>query len=463
MIDRIQKFVEQQRMIEKGDHVIVGVSGGADSVCLLRVLCELRPAYDLKLTVLHVEHGIRGEDSVKDMMFVKRLCASLEIECHCLQYDIPEMAKTQGLSEEEMGRNVRYEAFHTLGQEIGATKIAVAHHGDDVAETMLFFLCRGTGIAGLCPIRPIRGKIIRPLLCVTREEIEAYLAAVGQDYCVDITNFDTDYTRNKLRHKVIPVLKEVNSQSVQHFGKTAQNIMEAQEVLEKEVGRSYKDTVEVRENGFLIKENIEKELSYVKKQVVKQVLSEVAESSKDITTLHIEGVIGLFQLQVGRRIDLPYQMFGIRTYEGVQIRKKEENSAAEELWQSVVVPGKTFLPNGRVIETKICDKTAIKSENLGKTYTKWMDYDIIKNDLCIRQAQPEDYMVIDACGNRKKIKKLFVDEKIPRENRNNQMILASGSQVFWVVGVRMSEDAKVTPSTKRMIEITIYEGDITHE
>ena len=459
MIDRIQNFMEKQHMLQNGDHVLVGVSGGADSVCLLRVLKAMSERMELEITALHVEHGIRGEASLQDMRFVKELCKKLSVDCECQGFDIPKMAKEEGCSEEEMGRIMRYKTFDEVANRIHADKIAVAHHGDDLVETMLFFLCRGTGVAGLTPIWPVRGKIIRPLLCVTREEIEGYLEEIKQPYCVDATNFDTDYTRNKIRHQVIPVLKQVNSQSVQHFFNTANSVFMAQQVLEKEKSRVWQEYVR-EEKGLMIKESLMKELPYLVMEVIRQAMSEVAGSRKDISMVHVEAMEQLFSSQAGKKIDLPYGMEAHRDYQGITLKKKGTRSQEEKvLMDKLVIPGETILKDGRKVVTRIIRHEDIKSEIPRKKYTKWMDYDIINDDLYFRQMRPDDYMVIDTHGNKKKIKKLFVDERVPKEKRQEEIILASKNRVFWVAGVRMSEDVKVTASTKKIIEIRIYEGE----
>ena len=178
MQKKIQIFMEQYHMIENGDHVVAGVSGGADSVCLLRVLCELRECMGFSLSAVHVEHGIRGAESLSDAAFVRELCAALEVPLLSFSVDAPGRAGARHQSLEEAARDLRYESFYAACRQLGANRLAVAHHGDDCAETLLFHLSRGTGIRGLCGIVPVRkleqveATLIRPLLCLTREEIE---------------------------------------------------------------------------------------------------------------------------------------------------------------------------------------------------------------------------------------------------------------------------------------------------
>ncbi|MGN0169396.1 MAG: tRNA lysidine(34) synthetase TilS [Lachnospiraceae bacterium] len=472
MIDKIQEFMEQYGMIQSGDHVLVGVSGGADSLCLLYLLQELTRIWKFKISVLHVEHGIRGEDSVKDMEFVQKICRDLEIPCRIRHFDVPSIAKKKGLSEEEAGRQVRYQAFEEEAAVIGANKIAVAHHANDLAETMLFFLCRGTGLSGLTPMQPVRGNILRPLLCVSREEIEEYLEQKGLEYCKDVTNLDTDYARNKIRHEVMPVLEQINPKAVEHFLQTARIVNRAEQVLAEQVQHAYLRYVEQRKAGLLLKQELEGEkFDYLVCEVIRKAMETLSESRKDISRLHVEQVQKLFQLQVGRSINLPYGIKARRTYEGVWLESVLFSGEEEEKGQNrvpvsepVKVPGTTLLEDGSCFQCRLLEENHRAEGIPTKQYTKWMDYDIIKDNFSVRRPEAEDYIVIDDRGSRKKLKKLFTDEKIPREKRGQIPVLARGDHVFWAVGVRMGEDVKITAATRQVVEISFYqEGERTDE
>lgn len=231
---KVENFIIKEQMIEKEDRILLGVSGGADSVCLLCLLQELSKRMGFSLGVLHIEHGIRGEESLRDADFVRRLCREKGLPFEQRSYDVPKLAKEEGLSEEEAGRKVRYAAFSEKMEKEGYQKTAVAHNLNDNAETMLFHLARGSALAGLSGIPAVRGRIIRPLLCLERREIEAYLAAIGQDYCQDRTNQELIYSRNRIRHQILPELEEINPKAVEHMGKTAAFIGEADLYLTRE-------------------------------------------------------------------------------------------------------------------------------------------------------------------------------------------------------------------------------------
>ena len=222
LVKNVYETIMASGMICQGDSVVVGVSGGADSVCLLSVLKNLQMSMALQLTAVHIHHGLRGEAADRDRDFVTALCEDMQIPCVCFQADIRAMAREQHLSEEEAGRKFRYDCFEEVRQERQASKIAVAHHRDDLAETVLLNLFRGSGLKGLSGIPMMRGCIVRPLLDVGRADIEAYLGRQGMSYRNDATNFETEYTRNRIRLNILPYVTEhINQAAVSHIAETA--------------------------------------------------------------------------------------------------------------------------------------------------------------------------------------------------------------------------------------------------
>src|SRR5699024_2969941 len=232
MINKVGSYICENDMLKMGDRIVIGVSGGADSVCLFYVFLDLVKKYNLELFVVHVNHGIRGQEADKDEAFVKSLCKEHRVSFISVKKDVPKIAKLEGLSEEEAGRNVRYEAFYQCYLENACNKIAVAHNKNDNAETILFHLFRGSGIKGLSGIPPKRDSIIRPLLCVEREEIERYLEKKKIPYIIDRSNLEEDYTRNKIRHKVLSYAKdEINYGAVANITNSAAMLTEIQDFL----------------------------------------------------------------------------------------------------------------------------------------------------------------------------------------------------------------------------------------
>lgn len=452
----IQDFIRANQMIEAGDHLIAGVSGGADSMCLLLVLLQLREVFGHQVSVVHVEHGIRGEEAKRDAEFVRSFCERRSIKCHICHRNVPEYARMYGMSEEEAGRAVRYEAFREEkkkypGQNV---KIAVAHHLQDHAETMLFHLVRGTGIRGMAAIAPVCGDVIRPLLHTGRVEIEAYLASAGQDYCVDATNDLDRYSRNKIRHQVLPALYAVNSHAAEHMYQTARQLQEVGDYLEKQAAAAQEACCRFTADAVCI----EKELFFrldpvIQSQMLHRILGILAGSRKDLTREHVHRIRELFDKQNGRQVKLPYKMEAVRVYSGVEIHsnknvKNADNGTADD--RDHLEKQFSF----RIIE----DISEHMSQISKKKYTKCFDYDKIKHGFCVRSRRPGDYLVIDVSGSRQKLKKYLVNEKVPAKERERLLLLADGAHIMWVVGYRISSYYKVDEHTRKILEVTFCGG-----
>ena len=464
-------------MLTCGDRVIAGVSGGVDSVCLFLMLLELRKKIGFDLIAVHVHHGLRGEAADQDQQFVEALCEQHRIPLEIFRVNLESIAKKRKQSLEEAGRMVRREAFDSVCQKYGGNKIALAHHQNDNAETLLWNLSRGTGLDGLGGIRPVNGKFIRPLLCMNRKEIEEYLAKRKQSYCIDETNAETDYTRNKLRHLVLPILEEqVNSAVVRHMNETMEQIWELQEYMQEQVEAAYQECVQEHfEKACWIQiqqKSFETFPELIKKMVIRKGMEQVGGKKRDLSHKHVDVMMELMNKQVGRTLDLPYEMHAKRNYEGIRLEKQRTYSFGEEKKAEIMqecmselnIPGETILADRNL---KLRCKILEKPKNLSikdipqKIYTKWFDYGIIKSSLYIRTRQAGDTIVIDEKGHQKKLKNWFVDEKIPKEVRDSQLLLAENNEILWVLGHRMSQAYQVKQSTKWILQIEVetYKSD----
>ena len=475
---RVEEFIQKYHMITRGDRVIAGVSGGADSVCLFFVLLELREKLGFDLVAVHVHHGLRGESADRDEEFVRALCNQQQIPLEVFRVNLESIAKKRKQSLEEAGRVVRREAFDSVCQKYGGNKIALAHHQNDNAETLLWNLARGSGLDGLGGIRPVNGRFIRPLLCMNRKEIEGYLAKRQQAYCTDETNAETEYTRNKLRHLILPVLEEqVNSAAIRHMNETMEQVWELQEYMQEQAENAYEKCVEEQlhkdDCQVQIRQSIFDEFpDLIKKMVIRKGMERVSGHKKDLGHIHVDVILDLMNKQVGRSLNLPYEMCAERNYEGIRLEKRRDGLAEErkscnksqEKPMKLKIPGEIFLTDHNLtIRCKIFEKSKDFSmeEIPQKIYTKWFDYDIIKSSLYIRTRQTGDNIIIDEKGHQKKLKNWFVDEKIPRESRDSQLLIAEGSQIVWILGHRMSSAYQVKQSTKRILqmEVETYKSD----
>lgn len=475
MIEEVLRGIEEKKLIQAGDFVLVGVSGGADSVCLLLLLLEYRRELAFSIQVVHVEHGIRGAESLEDARFVENLCGRLQVPCRTYNVDVPAYAKEHHMGLEEAARELRYDCFCRAAEEADApaAKIALAHHADDNAETMLFQMVRGSGVRGLAGMRVKRelGKnltLIRPLLNVTRCGIEEYLHARGESYRIDATNRDTDYSRNRIRHEVLPQLAQVNRQAVMHMAQSAGQLAELADYLDEEASRIAMHTCVKEKDACLIRfELFEKYPAVLQREVLYLVIGRMAGSRKDIGSVHIEEVKKLAALQVGRRISLPYELVAERVYEGIRIRgRRTGENRAVRAYEIVLEEldrqreGEWYvlsLPDGQ-LRMRVRDFCGETQEIHKKTYTKLLNYDKIKYNLQVRRRAGGDYLTIDEAGHKKKLREYFIEEKVPRERRDETWLLTAGDHVIWVVGGRISADYKIGPNTKKILEVQMSGG-----
>lgn len=456
---QVKQYIEANGLIGAGDVVLAGVSGGADSMCLLELLRACREKIDFALHVIHVEHGIRGEASMADAQHVADYCKNREIPCEVVHVDACMYAAQHGYSLEEAARLLRYEAFERVAQALeqsgglrgGQVRIAVAHHREDQAETVLWQMIRGSDLRGIGGIRPRRGRIIRPLLEVGRGQIEAYLTGRGVCWCEDATNADTAYTRNRLRQEVFPVLEQLNAQAVRHLCESAARLQEAEDYLAQQTQAVYEKAALERQSGeVLVLEQIRQEPPMMQRRVLYYALERCAGQAKDLQAKHIAALLELLDHQVGHRLSLPYGVEAWRDYKGVALTRRQQDEP-DDIGGSM---------RGRV-QMEIIDY-APEVEISKKKYTKCFDYDKIEHHVQIRKRQRGDYLTIDAAGHRQKLKSYLVNEKIPRQEREKLWLLADGSHIMWVIGHRVSDYYKVDTHTRRILKVQ-YSGGKENE
>ena len=460
LTEKVWNYIKQHKMIENGDTVVVGVSGGADSVCLLFMLKEMQKNLSFSIQAVHIEHGIRGEDSRKDAEFVKSLCENLLIPFRIVETDVPAVARERKLSLEEAGRLVRYQAFEEEAKGFLAAKVAVAHHMNDQAETVLFHMIRGSKMKGLGGMLPVRGHIIRPLLCIKREEIEQYLSEKNINYCTDATNEELIYSRNVMRNRVIPVLEEIQGSAVEHIAQAAKELREAEDYLKHQAEKVSAEAVQKVTGGYTVRiDSLFKEEPIVRRYIIKALLHELFLEWKDITQIHIEEILALCEKSTGKEVYLPGQMMAVRLKESLFIGtyNKKQEEISEFLERPVNLEGRTELGNGNFLLCSVFKRE--KVEDIPQNaYTKWFDYDKIKNGLFVRTRRPQDYLCVNRELGRQKLKDYYINQKIPKEERGRLLLLAVEHQVVWVIGHRISEQFKITDETTRILKVQIIGG-----
>lgn len=448
MVRKVYDYIEQNRLLENMDTIVVGVSGGADSVCLLSLLCEYSNKHPLNLIAAHVHHGLR-DNADGDEEFVKNLCGELQVPLRILHIDAAKEAQALGISVEEAGRVKRYEFFNELAEEAGEkTRIAVAHHRDDLCETMLFQLFRGSGIHGLRGILPLSGNIIRPLLCVSKDEIRTFLLERGITWREDESNDEDIYARNRIRHEILPLAEQICSGAAEHMAKSAVRFRELEDYLDAECDRLEDDVIsrEIAKDGKLTGILLKNSLFALPKaicgELILRSLCRIAGRKRDIGSVQVEAVEELYLSEKGKERLFIYGIQAKKDYDGIRLNLSDAVCDTEEEVSICLI--------SEVLE-------GVDLENPPKTEDrKWFDYDLVGDDVVLRRPADGDYLYVKKDG-RKQIKDYCKDEKIPETERKNLLVAAKESLVLWIIGRRMGEFGKVSENTKRVLQLSIKE------
>ena len=412
---------------------------------------------------------------MRDAKFGEIFCREQGIECVTYPVHVPEYARAQRIGEEEAARLLRYEVFRKEAAKFPGSRIALAHHMEDNAETLLFQMTRGSGIDGMCGIRPVRcdedeTTYIRPLLCVSRQEIELELERRGQLYCTDRTNANLAYSRNRIRHIVLPALKEINTRAVSHLNQTAERMGELRDYIDAQLAETWPRVALEESQSVVLSVTELKVLPHILQiRIVHRALALVAGAKRDIEAGHLESVLELMGRQTGRCVDLPYEMKAQRSYDTIRIVRnmnpKEdagiEVRISEAMLSEMVTTGLSQCVTIEDTDMRFLMRIFPFEGNLSeiprKIYTKWFDYDKIKFGFSIRTRRNQDYFVMDAEGHRQKLADYFINQKIPAEERKHTLLVANGAEILWIVGGRMGRGAQLGNTSRMILELT-YEG-----
>lgn len=482
MREKVRSFMEQYHMTAPGDLIIAGVSGGADSVCLLLVLSELSDSLGVELAAVHVNHQLRDEAG-DDEAYVKELCGQLGVPLTVFREDIKALAGKNHISCEEAGREARYRAFEKAGADRllekavpgrrpDGLRIAVAHHQDDRAETMLFHLFRGTGISGMAGIRPVRDRVIRPLLCVTRDEIERYLKTRGIRYCTDATNAQDTYTRNKIRLHILPYAeREICAGSVRHMNEAADIFLETEQYLSEAAKEAFERCAggQDSDNVVISCRKLREEKPLIQKRVLLLALEKLTPHRKDIGLKHVESLLRLSGTSGCKSVSLPGGLTAQKEYDRLILKRavcvSRSDASGEEngLYETVgSLPAAIPLGDGRTLLLEAVSRE--KSEIIPqKPYTKWFDYDKIKKSMVIRTRRTGDYLTVDSRLSKKTLKAYMIDQKIPQRLRDQLPLLAEGNHILWIIDGRISEYYKVSEHTKHILKVQLKEENCPSE
>jgi tRNA(Ile)-lysidine synthase len=468
VIEKIEETAVKQSLFSKGDHIVLGISGGPDSVCLLHALYCLKDRWELTLHAVHVNHGIRGKEADSDQSFTENYCRKLNVPCTVFHFDVPAMAREEGISEEEMGRLLRYKAFHQVRESIlplyeSKVLIAVAQNRNDQAETILLRLIRGTGTEGLAGIEYIRdGIIIRPLLDVKRTEIEKYCRENDLSARTDLTNLMPMYARNRVRLKLLPLLGSYNPgiiDSLCRLGSIASEDREYFNIqVEKALGYLEKplggDNLKAASgNRYLDRKGFRLLHPSLSKRLIARVFKDMG-LLQDISFVHLEkGDAMVREGRSGAGLDFPrgYRLAVTMGEVEFSFEAQKEKGQKFDFCYPVNSPGLIELPElNAALRVKIIKANTEEGELLRrKTFPRdpfhvYIEYDKdVFSCLELRTRSTGDYLTPLGMKGTKKLQDFFVDEKIPFGDRDKIPLLCFGREVLWVVGYRINDRFKI--------------------
>lgn len=458
LVEKMLATISNYQMIECGQTILVGVSGGHDSVVLLHALASISSSLSIKLHAAHLNHSFRGEESDGDAEYVKELSEQLGIGFTIEKIDVPQYSKDMRLSHEEAARIIRYEFLTKTASSIGANKIALAHTADDQIETSLINYIRGTGIDGLAGIPPVRNQIIRPLIDVRRKDIIKYIKQTGLAPRQDSSNLVPVYTRNRIRLELLPYLRKYFrsdiDESILHLTELSKEDsaylnLEAEKALADIVIESSKNSVILDHNKFL-----EYPLS-IQRRILRMSIRKIKGNIKDIGYIHIHNIIKLIGENKNFILNLPDNIDVEKIYDklivGISNDKQKEISYSHE----IKIPGVIEITElGLIVQSAVIDRDGSTeiSRNLDCIT---IDINKINPPLVVRNWLPGDRIQPLGMSGSKKLQDVFSDKKIPMSNRKHIPVVADQSGVIWVAGIIMADFVKVTNSTKKYLQIRI--------
>lgn len=432
MIHKVAKFIEQKRLLAKEGKILVALSGGADSVALLIVLQKL----GYRCEAMHCNFHLRGNESLRDENFVRELCDRYKIPLFIEEFDTTAYAREKGISIEMAARELRYAAFENHRKEIAADAIAVAHHRNDSAETVLLNLLRGTGIKGLHGIQPKNGYIVRPLLCTTREEILDYLKWRGESFVTDSTNLETDFTRNKIRLGILPLMREINPSATESIAQTAERIGEAEKIYRKAIEESI---ARVKDGNIVSIEKLKEEVS------PQAVLFEILQPFGFCGT-QINEITASFDSESGRS-------FICNEWKVVKDRNtfiiaRQDRERIEPI--TIIPDSRTETSQGMII----CTQQPFDGKIERDKRTATIDSEKAKLPFTLRPWQQGDRFTPFGMRGSKLVSDYLTDRKMSIIEKEQQLIVTDADgKIVWVVGERPSAHCKTDENTKNVIRL----------
>lgn len=462
---KVRRFIKQHRLVTGGEKLVVAVSGGPDSVCLLHILWKLQKELDIELHVAHLNHQLRGAESDADAAYVADLAQRLGVPATVESHDVRAYQSQHRLSLEEAAREVRYSFLAQTAAEIGAARVAVGHTADDHVETIIMHLLRGSGTRGLRGLRPVSRRqsgddslvILRPLLDLTREETTAYCRRHRLVPRADTSNLSPEPFRNRIRHKLLPELQKYNPQVTEALLRTARIAADDLAFIDKEVAR-LRDKVTYAEKGSVIigKKEFTALPSALKRHLLRAAVETLLGNLKDIEAGHIENIMDALDKPAGKAIGLPGGLNFTIEYDRYVLAPDPAALCPFPVLEDETelnIPGRTTIP-GWDIEAAVISPSATKG--VGDTtedFTAYFDYEKTGDKLTVRHRRPGDRFQPLGMDRPKKLNEFMIDARIPQAWRRCIPIVCSPELILWAVGYRIDERVKVTGDTKQVLRL----------
>lgn len=467
---RVYSSIQDDNLFPPGKPLLIAVSGGPDSVCLLHVLSQIRDDLKLKLYAVHLNHQLRGEEAEADARYVEEMARRLNIPAIIESRNVLSYKNKYRLSPEEAAREVRYTFFAETAARLGTDRVVVGHTQDDHIETILMHIIRGTGTRGVRGLQPVSRwqmggnivTVVRPLLAITREETQAYCRANKLEPRSDATNESLAPLRNKVRLQLVPLLREYNPRIAEALLRTAKIADDEIDFIAKLGDIAWAQNAKIKNNAVIInKDGLKGAHPAVRRYLLRQAIEQLVGNLRDVEAHHIENTLAALGKPAGKMIQLPYGLVFVIEYDNFLITADPAALCPFPPFNGeyeLKVPGNTTAGNWTVrteiIERKSIGATPINTSAAIGKFTAYLDYGMVKDNLTIRTCRPGDRFQPLGMKSLKKLGIFMIDARIPRAWRSRIPIMCTDEQIIWVSGYRIDERCKVTAKTKRILKVT---------
>lgn len=457
---RVLRFLREHALLPAGDTIVVGVSGGPDSVCLLHLLSRLQDRLAVSLHIAHLNHLLRGAESDADAQYVSSLASSMGISATVASRDVRAYQMALRCSLEEAAREVRYAFFAEVAREVGASRVAVGHTADDQVETILLHLIRGTGIAGLRGMQPATSwrstatgaslLLVRPLLEVSREETAEYCSRHGLSPRQDLSNLSPSLLRNRMRTELIPLLRTFNPNIRETLFRVARLASDDLALIEEQAACHWESVAKAADDSVSLDTKALLALPVaLQRYILRAAVEHILGNLRDFEAIHIEDMIGVMKKPVGSTVSLPHALVFTAGYGTCTLSRVSKGEAARlEGEHRLVIPGETMLPGWRVV-AQVTD--SLPADFILGGHKACFDLEVVGSELTVRGRRPGDRFQPLGMPQPKKLQDFMVDAKIPRGDRDSVPLVCSREHIIWVVGWRVDERVRLLPGTCRYL------------